>query len=213
MNRATSVPDLVVGHGGPLAQIVNAAMDVGVLRGVESGDRVDDHLRLLAGGGVVEVDERLSPDPAGGGWGSRTGCARRPAGRRGSGEAGASRRAFRSAQLLSRCPASPLPRSHRPQPFAHQPLQLVADRLQHDLGGDLGGKGVGQQPLRLCPRAHRGCGRRRVRRRPAGQPWPRGCISRRRRRSPAGAWCSPWRCRSAGDSGWSASHRSSAPPA
>jgi hypothetical protein len=54
--------DLVVGVGGPLAQVVDAAVDVGILLGVEPADRVDDRLGLLAGRGVVEIDQRLAAD-------------------------------------------------------------------------------------------------------------------------------------------------------
>ena len=53
----------VVRHGGALAQVVHAPVDVGVLGGVEPGDRVDDAPGLLAGGGVVEVDQRLAAHP------------------------------------------------------------------------------------------------------------------------------------------------------
>jgi hypothetical protein len=42
---------------------VDAAVDVGVLGGLEPGDRIDDGLGLLAGGRVVQVDEGLSPNP------------------------------------------------------------------------------------------------------------------------------------------------------
>jgi hypothetical protein len=41
---------------------VNAAVDVGILGGVESGDCVNDHLGLLTGGCIVEVDQRLPAD-------------------------------------------------------------------------------------------------------------------------------------------------------
>jgi hypothetical protein len=57
------LPRLVVGDCGPLAQVVDPAVDVGVFRGIESGERVDDHLRLLTGRRIIEVDEGLSPDP------------------------------------------------------------------------------------------------------------------------------------------------------
>ena len=50
----------VVGHGGTLAQVVDAPVDVGVLGAVEPADGVDDGTGLLAGGGVVEVDQRLA---------------------------------------------------------------------------------------------------------------------------------------------------------
>ncbi len=37
-------------------------MDVGAIDGVELDDGVDDGLRLLRGGGVVEIDQRLAVD-------------------------------------------------------------------------------------------------------------------------------------------------------
>jgi hypothetical protein len=37
-------------------------VDIGVLRAVEPGDRVDDDLGLLAGSCVVEVHQRLAPN-------------------------------------------------------------------------------------------------------------------------------------------------------
>ena len=43
----------------PLREHVDAAMHVGVRRRVVVAQRVDDHLRLLGGGGVVEIDERV----------------------------------------------------------------------------------------------------------------------------------------------------------
>jgi hypothetical protein len=43
-----------------LAQVVDATVDVGVLLGVESGDGIDDSLGLLAGGRVIEINQRLS---------------------------------------------------------------------------------------------------------------------------------------------------------
>ena len=43
-----------------LAQVMHAAMDVGVLRGVIARDRVDHGLRLLRGRGVVQIDQRAS---------------------------------------------------------------------------------------------------------------------------------------------------------
>ena len=43
-----------------LAQKMHAAMDIGVVFGVAAHHRVDDGLRLLCRGGVVEIDERLA---------------------------------------------------------------------------------------------------------------------------------------------------------
>ena len=48
------------GLGGALAEGVHAAVDVGVVGGVETRDGVDHRARLLRRGGVVEVDERLA---------------------------------------------------------------------------------------------------------------------------------------------------------
>ena len=51
-----------VGVGRARGQLVRGAMDVGVLVLVELGDAVDDALRLLRGGGVVEPDQRVAVD-------------------------------------------------------------------------------------------------------------------------------------------------------
>ena len=51
---------ILVGFGRPLAQLINAAMNVGVFGLVEADDAVDHGARLLGGGGVVEVDQRLA---------------------------------------------------------------------------------------------------------------------------------------------------------
>ena len=53
---------LLVGRCRSLADLVDPAMDVGVVLAVELVDRVDDDLRLLARGRRVEVDERLAVD-------------------------------------------------------------------------------------------------------------------------------------------------------
>ncbi len=44
---------LFVGVGGEFGELVDAAVDIGVLFGVIINDRVDDDLRFLGGGGVV----------------------------------------------------------------------------------------------------------------------------------------------------------------
>ena len=62
MNRRDGVAGFLVGVGGPGGQLVCGAVDVGVLVGVEVGQPVDDRLRLLRGGGVVEPDQRLAVD-------------------------------------------------------------------------------------------------------------------------------------------------------
>ena len=51
---------LFVGLGGALGEKVDAAMDVRAVLLVEARDGVDDGLRLLRGGGIVEIDERLA---------------------------------------------------------------------------------------------------------------------------------------------------------
>jgi hypothetical protein len=52
--------NLVVGGGGSLAKEMDPAVDIGVLFGVEPADGIDDGLGFLAGGGVVEIDKRLT---------------------------------------------------------------------------------------------------------------------------------------------------------
>ena len=59
------VADGVVRRGGPLAQVVDAAMDVGVLGRIEAADGLDDRPGLLAGRGIVEIDQGLAVDPPG----------------------------------------------------------------------------------------------------------------------------------------------------
>ena len=46
--------------GGALAQRMDAAMDVGVDVRVVALQRIDHRLRLLRGGGIVEIDQRLA---------------------------------------------------------------------------------------------------------------------------------------------------------
>ncbi len=53
---------LFVGFGGALAQLMHAAVDVGAIHFVELDDGVDDGARLLRGGGVIEINERLAVD-------------------------------------------------------------------------------------------------------------------------------------------------------
>ncbi len=53
---------LFVCQRGLYAQIMHAAVNVGVLCGIDARNLVDDALRLLCGGGVVEIDERLAID-------------------------------------------------------------------------------------------------------------------------------------------------------
>ena len=60
MKRAHLLARVLVGFGGALAQQVHAAMDVRVVVRVVVDERVDDRLRLLAGGGVVEINQRLA---------------------------------------------------------------------------------------------------------------------------------------------------------
>ena len=51
-------PGRVVGRGGALAQLVHAAVDVGVVFLVEALVRLDHGRGLLGAGGTVEIDER-----------------------------------------------------------------------------------------------------------------------------------------------------------
>src|SRR6516164_4453354 len=45
--------------GGPLTEVMDAAVNVGVLFAVESIQSVDDDLRFLSRGGIIQVDQRL----------------------------------------------------------------------------------------------------------------------------------------------------------
>ena len=47
---------------GAVAQFMDAAMDIGVVVLVVMHERVNDRARLLGGGGVVEIDQRLAVD-------------------------------------------------------------------------------------------------------------------------------------------------------
>ncbi len=51
-------PGALVGGGGPVAQLVEAAVHVRVVAAVIPFDRLDDRQRLLARRGVVQVDKR-----------------------------------------------------------------------------------------------------------------------------------------------------------
>ncbi len=53
---------VLIGVGRARRQLVRAAMNVGVLEAVEMHEPVDDGLRLLRGGGVVEPDQRAAVD-------------------------------------------------------------------------------------------------------------------------------------------------------
>ena len=62
MKRRTLARRVLVCPGGPFAQEVNAAVDIGAVAGVKADERIDDRLGFLGGGGVVEVDQRLAVD-------------------------------------------------------------------------------------------------------------------------------------------------------
>ena len=55
-----SLAGFVVARGGLHAEEMHASMDVGIVLTIEIGNRVNDHVRLLSRGGIVEIDERLS---------------------------------------------------------------------------------------------------------------------------------------------------------
>jgi hypothetical protein len=56
------LPHIVVGNRGSLAEVVNPTVDIGVLGRVEASDGVDYGLRLLAGCGIIEINEPLAAD-------------------------------------------------------------------------------------------------------------------------------------------------------
>src|SRR5690348_11913733 len=53
---------IFVGPGGPLAELVDAAMNVGTVMAVEALFGFNHRQWFLAGGGIVEIDERLAMD-------------------------------------------------------------------------------------------------------------------------------------------------------
>ena len=59
------LPRPLEGRRGPLGQVVDPAVHVGVVPVVEAGHRVDDGLRLLGGGAAVEEGEALPVRPLG----------------------------------------------------------------------------------------------------------------------------------------------------
>ena len=59
---ADRVAGLFVGVGRARRKLMRGAVDVRVLVRIEVGQPVDDRLRLLRGGGVVEPDQRLAVD-------------------------------------------------------------------------------------------------------------------------------------------------------
>ena len=183
-------PGGIVRGGRALAEIVDAAMDVGVVVLVEVLERVDHRARLLSAGRRVEIDQRPVVHPGG--------------------------EDREVAPYPRRRRSPPAPRARRPR--SRQLLQVgaarqardrrLADMLAHRRVGEpldhLGGEGEGQHALgrgaRQAARAEIEQRRRdRDRRR-----WRRGCTSRRRRRSRARAWCRSRRrptaadCRSSG---------------
>jgi hypothetical protein len=50
----------IISLRGPLAQVMDTPMDIGVLSRVEAGHRIDHTLRLLTRGRVIEVDQGLA---------------------------------------------------------------------------------------------------------------------------------------------------------
>ena len=52
----------LVGGGGALGELVNAAVDVGAVHLVEAADGVDHRERLLRGSGAIQIDQRLAVD-------------------------------------------------------------------------------------------------------------------------------------------------------
>jgi hypothetical protein len=59
-HRAAGV---LVGLGRPRRQLVCGAVDIGVLVAVELGQALDDRIRLLGRGGIIEPDQRPAVDP------------------------------------------------------------------------------------------------------------------------------------------------------
>src|SRR5262249_200638 len=57
-----AAPRRLVGLRGALAEKMDAAVYVGVVRGVVPFERLDDGVRLLRRRGIVEVDERPTVD-------------------------------------------------------------------------------------------------------------------------------------------------------
>ena len=60
MKRGDLCARFFVGVGRLLAQLVDAAMDVGVFGFVVADEAIDHRPGLLRGGAVVEVDQRLA---------------------------------------------------------------------------------------------------------------------------------------------------------
>jgi len=65
---ANRLAGIFVGAGRFLAQLMQPAMNVGVLLAVEPGQAIDHCLRLVGGGGVIEVDQRAAVDLAPQDW-------------------------------------------------------------------------------------------------------------------------------------------------
>ena len=63
MKRATLLPRFLVRLGGELADVIDAAMDVGVIAPVVIVHRLDDLDRFLRGCRAVQEDERLAVRP------------------------------------------------------------------------------------------------------------------------------------------------------
>ena len=60
--RRQPLSGVFVGGGGPIAQLVESAMDVAVVVFVVMRQGVDDRARFLRGRRIVEIDQRMSVD-------------------------------------------------------------------------------------------------------------------------------------------------------
>ncbi len=167
---ADDLARLLVFLGGEVREVVQAAMDVGVFGAVGLGDGVDDRLRLLGRGGIVEIDQRLVVDGA-----------------RQNREIPAHRldveRYRRSSRAGSRRRPSPLL-----QPGADHALERAGHRLVlracrwRRRGRPRSAAARPRHAARRAPSDRRAGSRR------CGPRWSRGRTGRRRRRSPAPAW-------------------------
>src|SRR5664279_5078809 len=60
LRKARTLARALIGFGGLVRQIMQAAMHIGVLLGVSLLDAVEHGFRLLRRGRVVEIDQRLA---------------------------------------------------------------------------------------------------------------------------------------------------------
>src|SRR5271166_2121727 len=58
-----ALPRRLIGLGGGIGEIMQPSMDIGVFVLIRMSNSIEDGLRLLRGGGIVQIHERLAVGP------------------------------------------------------------------------------------------------------------------------------------------------------